>query len=195
MELQESVDLSQLALRLTAFGLRTFADFGLGGRDAAVAGVGLSVEDFVWAILAEYVEGKLQYAVSRGDVFSLLATALRNDIIDALRKAAHAHEESRPAVRNESHSEADLPSLDELPASAADPSPFLDERRYRQRLAAALKDEPQLTDVVRAVIDLGLHTPREIGAALGISATEVQNRKKKIRRRLIEYNLVERRMA
>jgi len=193
LEPQQSVDVGELASRLTAFGLRLFADFGLGGRDAAVAGVGLSVEDFVWVVLAEYVEGKLEHRASRGDLFSLLATALRNDIIDSLRKAAHAHEESRSSLPRESDSESDPPSLDELGNGATDLSTLLDEQRYRKRLTAALAEEPELTDVVRAVVEANLHKPREIAAALGISVGEVQNRKKKVRRRLIEYNLVERR--
>jgi len=96
LEAQQSLDFEELAHRLTAFGLRTFNEFGLGGRDSTVAGVGLSVDDFVSAVLVEYVEGKLQHQASRGDLFSLLATALRNDIIDSLRKAAHATRRADP---------------------------------------------------------------------------------------------------
>ncbi len=151
MEAQQSLDFEELAHRLTAFGLRTFNEFGLGGRDSTVAGVGLSVDDFVSAVLVEYVEGKLQHQASRGDLFSLLATALRNDIIDSLRKAAHAHEESA--------------------------------------------GEPELAEVVRAVLELNLYKPREIAAELGITAAEVQNRKKRLQRQLIDHNLVERKTA
>src|SRR5258707_11750785 len=79
LEAQQSLDFEELAHRLTAFGLRTFNEFGLGGRDSTVAGVGLSVDDFVSAVLVEYVEGKLQHQASRGDLFSLLATALRSE--------------------------------------------------------------------------------------------------------------------
>jgi hypothetical protein len=44
--IEYGTDLSEVAVRLAAFARRTFADFGLGGPDVALAGVGLSPEDF-----------------------------------------------------------------------------------------------------------------------------------------------------
>jgi DNA-directed RNA polymerase specialized sigma24 family protein len=187
---QQTVDLGELALRLTAFARRTFADFGLRGPDTALAGVGLSIEDFAWKVLEEYVEGKLEHDASRGDLFTLLATALRNDIIDSLRKAAHVHEENRSSLPREPDSTVDPPSLDEMPGATIDIPALLDEENYRKRLWASLAGESELAEVVRAILDLNLYKPREIAAALGISATEVQNRKKRLRRRFIESNLV-----
>jgi DNA-directed RNA polymerase specialized sigma24 family protein len=183
-------DLSELAFRLAAFARRTFADFGLGGPDAALTGVGLSPEDFAWRVREDYVEGRLAHEASRGDVFALLATALRNDIIDSLRKAAHMREENRSSLRRERDSADDLPSLDELPAKASDVSITLEEEEYRRRVWATLAGEPELEEMVRAILDLNLHKPRDIAAALSITATEVQNRKKRLRRRFIEHHLV-----
>src|SRR5258708_18409364 len=84
LEAQQSLDFEELAHRLTAFGLRTFNEFGLGGRNSTVAGVGLSVDDFVSAVLVEYIEGRLHHRTSRGVFFFLLATAMRIDTIDSL---------------------------------------------------------------------------------------------------------------
>lgn len=61
----------------------------------------------------------------------------------------------------------------------------------KTRLLEAFREEPELSEVVRAVLGLDLAKPREIAAALGISVTEFQNRKKRLRRRLIEYCAVE----
>ena len=55
---------------------------------------------------------------------------------------------------------------------------------------ASLAGEPDLEEVVRAILDLNLHKPRDIAAALGITTTEIQNRKKRLRRRFIEHHLV-----
>jgi RNA polymerase sigma factor (sigma-70 family) len=164
-------------------------EFGLGGRGGTVRGVGLSIEDFVGNVLSEYLEGTLAHEASRGELFSLLATAMRNDIIDALRRAAHAREEARSPVRRERRAEG-LPALDELPARAAEVAVLIDEERYRKRIREAFADEPELADVVKAVLDLDLSKPQEIAEALGISPDEVQNRKKRLRRRLMEYGLV-----
>lgn len=194
LEAQQSLDFEELAHRLTALGVRTFSEFGLGGRNSTVAGVGLSVDDFVSAVLVEYMEGKLQHQASRGDLFSLLATALRNDIIDSLRKAAHAHEESRSSLPAERDADAPL-SLDELPGSTIDFAGSIDEERYGERARTAFAGEPELAEVVRAVLELNLYKPREIAAELGITAAEVQNRKKRLQRQLIDHSLVERKTA
>jgi DNA-directed RNA polymerase specialized sigma24 family protein len=71
---------------------------------------------------------------------------------------------------------------------------MVDEENYRKRMWASLAGEPELAEVVRAILDLNLRKPREIAAALGISATEVQNRKKRLRRRFIELRLVQGKM-
>ena len=189
MTIDYGADLSELAVRLAAFARRTFADFGLGGPDAALTGVGLSPEDFAWRVLEDHVEGRLAHEASRGDVFALLATALRNDIIDSLRKAAHMREEKRSSLPRERNSSDSAPSLDELPANARDVSIILEEEEYCRRVWASLAGEHELEEMVRAILDLNLHKPRDIAAALGISPAEVQNRKKRLRRRFIEHHV------
>ena len=191
METRPGTDFGELAVRLASYGLRTFAEFGLGGQDATVAGIGLSIEDFVWNVLSEYAEGAVTYEADRGALFSLLARALRNDIIDALRKAAHSREEARAPLPGERNPESEPASLDEMPTPGVDLNVVLDEDRYRERLLAAFADEPELAEVVKTVLDFNLSKPREIAEALGISVGEYQNRKKRLRRRLIEYNIVE----
>lgn len=185
----QSPDFASLAVRLGGYGQRVFAEFGLGGRGGTVHGVGLSIEDFVGNVLSEHLEGRLAHEASRGELFSLLATAMRNDIIDALRRAAHAREEARPLVRRERGAEGP-PALDELPARAAEIAALIDEERYRKRVRQAFAEEPELAEMVGAVLDLDLAKPQEIAEALGISTGEVQNRKKRLRRRLVEYGLV-----
>ncbi len=191
METPPNIDFGELAVRLAGYGLRVFAEFGLGGQGAMVAGVGMSVEDFVWNVLAEFAEGTLAYKAERGELFSLLARALRNDIIDSLRKAAHFREESRSPLPREDKSQSEKPALDELPTPGKAIDSLLAEDSYRARLLDAFAEEPELFEVVHVVLDLELTKPREIAEALGIPVTEFQNRKKRLRRRLIEYRALE----
>src|SRR5260221_2515920 len=195
LEAQQSLDFEELAHRLTAFGLRTFNEFGLGGRNSTVAGVGLSVDDFVSAVLVEYMEGRLQHRASRVDLFSLLAHAMPNDIIDSLLKAPHAHEESRSPLPAQRDADAAPLSLDELPGSAIDFAASIDEERYGQRARTAFAGDPELADVVRDVLQLNLHERRALAADLVIRAAAVQNRKKRLQRQLIDHNLVGRKTA
>jgi DNA-directed RNA polymerase specialized sigma24 family protein len=191
LETQPGIDFGEMAVRLAGYGLRLFAEFGLGGHGAMVPGVGLSIEDFVWKVLSEYAEGALAYEAERGELFSLLARALRNDIIDALRKAAHSREEARSPIPREDKSGNQPPALDELPTLGGGIEDLLAQDSYRARLMEVFGEEPELAEVVRVVLDLDLTRPREIAEALGIPVTELQNRKKRLRRRLIEYRAVE----
>src|SRR5215471_10155448 len=75
LEKQPDIDFEELGVRLTSYGLHIFAEFGIGGQNAAISGVGLSVEDFVWKVLSEYAEGRLDYDARRGELFSLMARA------------------------------------------------------------------------------------------------------------------------
>jgi DNA-directed RNA polymerase specialized sigma24 family protein len=99
-------DFKSLTRRLTAYGLFVFAEFSLGGRDAVIPGTGLSIEDFVEGTLMEYAIGKIKHHKSRGSLMTVLGTAMRNDIIDALRKKSHEREESRATISSNEDSES-----------------------------------------------------------------------------------------
>ena len=66
----------------------------------------------------------------------------------------------------------------------------LNEANYRDRVRSAFESEPKLKEVVEAVLDLDLYKPEEIADAIGTTPTDIQNRKKKLRRRLGATGLV-----
>src|SRR5262245_48233277 len=72
--------------------LRVFAEYGLGGKDAVVPGVGKSAEDFAYEALAVFLTDK---KFKNKDIPYLL-TALRNDIVDQLRSHPHKKTEVMP---------------------------------------------------------------------------------------------------
>ena len=188
-------DFKDLSKRLMSYGLVVFGHFSLGGEDAVVPGTGLSVEDFVVKVLQEYATGRIKHQKSRGSLMTVLGTAMRNDIVDALRKKSHELEETRATISvNEDSEEKDheKPALDEYPQSMApDPSSVVDEEEYRARIRTVVDDEPPLKDLVEAVLDLELYKPEDIADASGTSAADIQNRKKKLRRRLRQSELVQ----
>lgn len=187
-------DFKKLTKRLTAYGSVVFAEFSLGGRDAVVPGTGLSIEDFVAKVLLEYAIGKIKRHKSRGALMTVLGTAMRNDIIDALRKKSHECEETRSSISVNEDAEVkdhEKPALDDYPQQfAADPASVVDENEYGERVRSAAQDEPTLKEVVEAVLDLDLYKPEEIADVVGTTAAEIQNLKKKLRRRLQEQGLV-----
>jgi RNA polymerase sigma factor (sigma-70 family) len=187
-------DFKGLTRRLTAYGLVVFAEFSLGGKDALIPGSGLSVEDFVSKTMLEYATGMIKHQKSRGSLMTVLGTAMRNDIIDALRKKSHEREEAHMTISvnedSESKEHGEL-ALDDYPQSIIpDPASVFDENEYRERVREAVDLEPALKEVVEAVLDLELYKPEEIADAVGTSAADIQNRKKKLRRRLCKAGLV-----
>lgn len=187
-------DFKQLTKRLIAYGSVVFAEFSIGGRDATISGTGLSIEDFVGKVLLEYTLGKIKHHKSRGSLITVLGTAVRNDIIDALRKKSHEREETRSSISVNEDAELqdrEKPALDDYPQQAVlDPMSVLDEGDYRDRIRSAFDDEPALMEVVEAVLDLDLYKPEEIADVVGTNAADIQNRKKKLRRRLRQKGLV-----
>jgi DNA-directed RNA polymerase specialized sigma24 family protein len=59
-----------------------------------------------------------------------------------------------------------------------------------RRVRSAFDDDSALKEVVEAVLDLDLYKPEEIADAVGTNAADIQNRKKRLRRRLREKGLV-----
>lgn len=87
-------------------------------------------------------------------------------------------------------------ALDQFPDNGnPDFDTALDEDRYRSRLRAVLGREPELLEVVEAVLDLNLCKPEAIADVLNTTASEIQNRKKKLRRRLVKHGIVKARAA
>ena len=89
---EQDPDFKQLTKRLSAYGSVVFGEFSIGGKDALIPGTGLSIEDFVGKTLLDYMLGKIKHHKSRGSLMTVLGTAMRNDIIDALRKKSHESE-------------------------------------------------------------------------------------------------------
>ena len=187
-------DFRKLAKRLTAYGAVVFAEFALGGEDAVIPGGGQSIEDFVAKILLEYTTGKIKHHASRGALMTVLGKALRNDVIDALRKKSHEREESRSTVSVAEGTDPDeerVPALDGNGGRYPNPVDLLDEQEYSERVRSSVEDEPELKEVVEAVLDLQLYKPQEIADAVATTASDIQNRKKKLRRRLAEKGLLQ----
>jgi DNA-directed RNA polymerase specialized sigma24 family protein len=195
VDTHQGPDFRQLARQLYVVALRVFAENGLGGRDSTVPGVGMSPEDFVWKVIDEYVEGKHKYHSSKGQLVTYLGTALRRDVIDALRKASHEHEEARQVFPDGDVENAGQPKpLDHFQdENAFDQDRVfagLDDGHYIVRVLDVVGDEPELREVCEAIFYLEIYAPREIADALNIDVAEYHNRKRKLRRRLLEHQLV-----
>ena len=182
-------DFRALADQLAAYAVQIFAEYGLRDPDLVVSGTGRSIEDFLAQVLGDYAIGKIKHPSSKGELISLLGKALKRDVHDALvRKRSHLREENRDVTPAPSDDGTGTEkAIDGLPHSGPSVDTLFDEQEYKDRVRAALSAEPDLVDLADTAFELNIEKRQEQADVLGISPEELDNRKKKLRRRLIEY--------
>ena len=182
-------DFRALADQLAAYAVQIFAEYGLRDPDLVVSGTGRSIEDFLAQVLGDYATGKIKHHSSKGELISLLGKALKRDVHDALiRKRSHLREENRDVTSAPSDDGTGTEkAIDGLPHPGPSVDTLFDEQEYKDRVRAALSAEPDLVDLADTAFELNIEKRQEQADVLGISPEELDNRKKKLRRRLIEY--------
>lgn len=175
--------------RLTAYAVRLFASARLLGPEAAMKGVGASPEDLAAdTIVKVLAEEGIKYRSSKGPLIPFLAKVMLNDFRDLLRKAAYKRAVDAKS-ETEKHAAETLPhatTAHHQEARDDDPLHLSIEEEQKGRIRHLLGNEPDLRDVVDAVLELNCKKPSEIAEVLRVPSTEVQNRKKKLRKRLTE---------
>ena len=182
-------DFRALADQLAAYAVHIFAEYGLRDLDLVVSGTGRSIEDFLAQVLGDYATGKIKHHSSKGELISLLGKALKRDVHDALiRKRSHLREENRDVTPAPSDDGTGTEkAINGLPNPGPSVDDLFDEQEYKDRVRAALSAEPDLVDLADTAFELNIDKRQEQADVLGISTQELDNRKKRLRRRLVEY--------
>jgi RNA polymerase sigma factor (sigma-70 family) len=156
---------------------------------------GKTLEDVVQDVIVKTIEGRRHWDPRKGPLLPWLKDQIRSEI-DALAKSApHTRELAFPEDQ-----EGYLPAEDiEYPAfengvfpGAASPDPTLitieeEERAYDKQMADALFDavdhQPELEQVLVAILDGCDPEPRYLAETLGTSVQDINNRLRRLRRR------------
>jgi DNA-directed RNA polymerase specialized sigma24 family protein len=151
--------------------------------DRVIDGLGKSAEDFSMDTLCLYLEDELPpFSGDEEALFHFLAKVMTNDILDALRSSSKkTTRKVEPLSGCTDDNDKTLPGLDdfEVPLSTAD---FVDGELLKERLYALLKEpEPELYELVVAILEFGALKPQEIAETIGTTTSDVQNRKKRLR--------------
>jgi hypothetical protein len=139
--------------------------------------------------LLDYAERKIKYDPSKGELISLLGKALKRDVHDVLvRKRSHLREENRdvtPACSDDGVGTEK--ALDGLPHPGPSVDDLFDEQEYKDRVRAALGAEQDLVDLADTAFELDICKRGEQAEFLGITTQQLDNRRKKLQRRLVEH--------
>jgi DNA-directed RNA polymerase specialized sigma24 family protein len=176
---------SEIWKRLLAHALRVFAKYGLAG--AILPGIGKAAEDYAQDVFIKYVLEQI-----KAKELAYLCTAIRNNIIDDLRKPIQRLTESRANLTEGAvDGNRRIPSMDDLQSPSKPAIDMLSEEAYIARLRVCVESEPDLKEYLEAIVDIGLTKPADIASFLEISPEAVRLRQKKMRRRLIGQGIVQ----
>lgn len=153
------------------------------GANVVLRGVGVSPEDLVADTIAKLFEDKtVRYRKDRGPLFPFLKAVMRRDFYDLKKGSAHRTTVIvAPQSQCGHHDDGDTtPSLDDFAGQTSDPQDFL----YRRYVMEQVGDDPKLRDQVTAVLEFGCFKPADVADLLSTTVDDVENRRRRLRRRL-----------
>ncbi len=179
------VDWEEVTARLSVAAIFLFHRTGLyatDGKDVVLKGVGMSPEDLVHQTIARVLDDRIKYRKNRGPLLPFLMTAMKNDFKDLLRHKAHRTTVIVEPVHTPGSPDAGSPekALDDFEVSSKPPPDVL----FRDYVYATVADEPELVEYAEAFFELELRAPRDIADALSTDVADIENRRKRLRRRL-----------
>ena len=167
----DGTDWEDLLRRLTVYSVFLYR------VDRVMAGTGKSPADLAGDVIVQLLAGRIAYD-GRRTLLPLLKKALYHDFLDVKKSA-----ERRTTTILETGLDAAgevAGGLEALPATEV-PQPDV---MVRESTYQAIGDDASLRDFACAILECGASTPADIASVLGISTDEVENRRKRIRRKL-----------
>jgi DNA-directed RNA polymerase specialized sigma24 family protein len=145
--------------------------------DRVIAGTGQSATHLAGDVIVQLFEGKISYD-GRRPLLPLLKKALYHDFLDLKKSASRRTTVILEAKENEDGEV--VGGLESLPAEEQ----FQPDVLFREIVYRAIGDDQELFDYAFAILECGAVMPADIASLLGISTDDVENRRKRLRRRL-----------
>jgi len=154
-----------------------------------VDGLGKSPVDFALDVLELYLTDKLPFSGDEEALFAFLAEVMGHDILDQLRSSARKTTvKVSPLSGDIQDGEAVTTGLDDFDSEVS-VDKLVEGELFKARLYALLEhSEPELYEMVYAIFEFNVFTPREIAEIVGTTPSEIQNRKKRLRNFLAKQN-------
>ena len=184
-----AIDHKRLIRLLT---LRAYRFLGLSvvaGNEPVLGEHGASPEDFAVAAWGKWLSGQIKFSGERERLFPFLSKVMTRDILDALKKrGVKLSKKGKTDPVGEMIFE--LPDVKTNLETIWDIRAMMRNERFMAQVQECIRDDAALKDFVYTVTEwegVGVPAPREIADYLGVSATEIQNRKRKLARRLVKH--------
>ena len=180
-DLKLNVEYEKLIGRLTERACRVLGVVRAVGATYVVDGIGKSPEDFACDVVWLFVTEKLEFSGDEKALLAFLTTVMERDILDELRSSARKTTVKIPALAGKAEDEKAKPGGLEYCDSGFSLESLVEGDLLKERLYALLeKAEPKLYELVYAIFEFNVLTPRDIADVIGTTASEIQNRKKRL---------------
>ncbi len=156
-----------------------------------VDGVGKSAEDFALDTLLLYLNEQLSCSGDENALFACLGLVMERDILDARRSATARTTKKVGPLAGSTSVDGDRQSgLDDF-AHRDVVDELVEAAIFKERFYELLEGpEPDLYWLVYAVFEENALTPRAIAEAIGTTAEDIQNRKKRLRTFIAKHSLM-----
>jgi hypothetical protein len=182
-----AIDYEKLLGRLAARACDVLNVARFAVEDFVVDGLGKSPVDFSVDVFVLYLTGALPFTGDEEALYHFLAEVMVHDILE-MRSSARKTTKKVPHLSGEVD-ETGTPQkgLDDFD-SGLSIDQLVEGDLFKERLYAALKPtEPELCELVEAIFELNVLTPREIADVIGTTPSEIQNRKKRLKTFLAKH--------
>jgi DNA-directed RNA polymerase specialized sigma24 family protein len=193
VELTED-DVDDLLKRLTLYACVLFAVLPEHARDVTVGGLGIGPQDLAQEVVVRFLDPDdhtVTWKASSGPptpsrVFGYLKKVLQHDLFDLRKRHAHKKTVSM-APHDEEGGDDPGPSLDAFPSNTEPPDITANKQERHGWLLEQFASEPKLRELLEVQLDpdgWNAHTNIQLADLLGSSVAEIENRKKRLMRRL-----------
>ncbi|MGH9486834.1 MAG: RNA polymerase sigma factor [Terriglobales bacterium] len=175
----EAIGPGELLQRLTLYSYAIFGCFPQAKIEPALRVSGKSPEDLAMDVLTRYYDAgdaAVRWDPERGSLLAYLKTVLWHDFLDLKRAGLYRSASEAPE------------SFDTLTGPAQSPELLAQRRQQRWRLLEQLADEPELEAIAALQTEeegWPGYSNQELAAKLGTTVPEIENRKKRLLRRLL----------
>ena len=189
------IDMEELLLRLTMHANALFQWFPTGDDQKALSGDGSGPEDLAMTVVLRFLnpDDKTvrwksgQKKLNQASLLAFLKTVLHHDFLDLKRSKRYKTTVIANVTSCPDEQEVSEISLDDFCSAIDTPEGFAIRQQQREQLLADLEDDPDIQEMLMVQLDPeGYHafTNQDLASLLGISVAEVENRKKRLSRRL-----------
>jgi hypothetical protein len=164
-----------------------------GAKDIPL-GLGKTAQDIVGDVIKKVFAGERTWDPERGELLPTLKRHIQSELDHLWEREAFKRERAEPEeAAQQEQQEADAPEADPLAFAPPDPQQIHERREDLasasarvEALFAAVADEPELVQVLEAIMDGCDRRPRFLADHLKVPATDIHNRLRRLRRKIIE---------